>query len=122
MTTKNVEYYMQLPYAMEICEIPKKEGGGIFISIPMLKGCMSDGECISEAYENIKDAQREWITSMLERNMPIPEPDDDYSGKFVVRIPKALHKLLVNQSKREGISLNQYVANSLALIAGMKMI
>ena len=122
MTTKNVEYYMQLPYAMEICEIPKKEGGGIFISIPMLKGCMSDGECISEAYENIKDAQREWITSMLERNMPIPEPDDDYSGKFVVSIPKSLHKLLVNQSKREGISLNQYVANSLALIAGMKMI
>ena len=60
--------------------------------------------------------------SMLERNMPIPEPDDDYSGKFVVRIPKSLHKLLVNQSKREGISLNQYVANSLALIAGMKMI
>lgn len=54
--------------------------------------------------------------------MPIPEPDDDYSGKFVVRIPKSLHKLLVNQSKREGISLNQYVANSLALIAGMKMI
>ena len=122
MTTKNVEYYMQLPYAMEICEIPKKEGGGIFISIPMLKGCMSDGECISEAYENIKEAQREWIASMLERNMPIPEPDDDYSGKFVVRIPKSLHKLLVNQSKREGISLNQYVANSLALIAGMKMI
>ena len=122
MTTKNVEYYMQLPYAMEICEIPKKEGGGIFISIPMLKGFMSDGECIIEAYENIKDAQREWITSMLERNMPIPEPDDDYSGKFVVRIPKSLHKLLVNQSKREGISLNQYVANSLALIAGMKMI
>lgn len=109
-------------YLMEIFEIPKKEGRGIFISIPMLKGCMSDGECISEAYENIKDAQREWITSMLERNMPIPEPDDDYSGKFVVRIPKSLHKLLVNQSKREGISLNQYVANSLALIAGMKMI
>ena len=107
---------------MEICEITKKEGGGIFISIPMLKGCMSDGECISEAYENIKAAQRESITSMLERNMPIPEPDDDYSGKFVVRIPKSLHKLLVNQSKREGISLNQYVANSLALIAGMKMI
>ena len=109
-------------YLMEICEIPKKEGEGILISIPMLKGCMSDGECISEAYENIKDAQREWITSMLERNMPIPEPDDDYSGKFVVRIPKSLHKLLVNQSKREGISLNQYVTNSLALIAGMKMI
>ena len=122
MSKKDVEYYMNLPYAMEICQIHKEEGGGIFISIPMLKGCMSDGECISEAYENIKEAQREWITSMLERNMPIPEPDDDYSGKFVVRIPKSLHKLLVSQSKKVGISLNQYVANSLAFIAGMKIV
>ena len=27
MATKSIEYYMQLPYAMEICEIPKEEGG-----------------------------------------------------------------------------------------------
>ena len=59
---------------------------------------------------------------MLDLNMPIPELDVDYIGKFFVRIPKSLHNLLVTQSKKEGISLNQYVANSLAFIAGMKMI
>ena len=43
---KDVEYYMNLPYAMEICQIPKEEGGGIFISIPMLKGGVNQPEIV----------------------------------------------------------------------------
>ena len=38
-----------------------------------------------------------------------PEPENDkYSGQFKLRIPKSLHKLLAEHSKREGISMNQY--------------
>ena len=87
-----------------------------------LKGCMSDGACISEAYENLQEAQREWITNMLERNLPIPEPlsATDYSGKFIVRLPKSLHKLLAEQSALEGVSLNQYVTTALAYMVGLK--
>jgi predicted HicB family RNase H-like nuclease len=42
--------------------------------------------------------------------MDIAEPDnlDNYSGQFKLRIPKSLHKELAEQSKREGISMNQY--------------
>lgn len=122
MITKDVEYYMQLPYAIEVQKISKEDGGGIFISIPLLKGCMSDGECISEAYENLQEAQREWIEDMLERNLPIPEPlsTEDYSGKFIVRLPKTLHKMLAEQSAREGVSLNQYVTTALSYIVGLK--
>lgn len=54
------------------------------------------------------------------RNIPEPKSEDGYSGKFVVRIPKTLHRLLSEQSKREGLSLNQYVASALAFMAGMK--
>ena len=34
--------------------------------------------------------------------------ETDYSGQFKLRIPKSLHRQLSEQSKREGISMNQY--------------
>ena len=121
---KNLKYYMELRYPTQITEISIEDGGGYTIEIPLLKGCMSDGETIIEALENIKDAKMEWFTYMLENNLPIPEPIDvnKYSGKFVVRIPKSLHRTISEQSKMEGLSLNQYVANSLAYVAGQKQV
>ncbi|MCI5588370.1 MAG: type II toxin-antitoxin system HicB family antitoxin, partial [Lachnospiraceae bacterium] len=32
----------------------------------------------------------------------------DYSGQFKLRIPRSLHRSLVEHSKKEGISMNQY--------------
>ena len=121
---KNLDYYMNLKYTTQITEIAVEDGGGYLIEIPLLKGCVSDGETIAEALENIKEAKEEWFKYMLENNLPIPEPTDvsKYSGKFVVRIPKTLHKTISEQSKLEGLSLNQYVANSLAYVAGQKQI
>jgi len=121
---KNLEYYMNLKYPTQITEITVEDGGGYLVEIPLLKGCMSDGETIAEALENIKEAKEEWLTYMLANNLSIPEPADvdKYSGKFVVRIPKTLHKTISEQSKMEGLSLNQYVANSLAYVAGQKQI
>ena len=121
---KNLDYYMNLKYTTQIIEIAAEYGGGYLIEIPLLKGCVSDGETVAEALENIKEAKAEWFTYMLENNLPIPEPADvsKYSGKFVVRIPKTLHKTISEQSKLEGLSLNQYVANSLAYVAGQKQV
>lgn len=121
---KTLEYYMNLRYTTQITEIAAEDGGGYLVEIPLLKGCTSDGETVAEALENIKDAKLEWFTYMLENDLPIPEPVDvsKYSGKFVVRIPKSLHKAISEQSKIEGLSLNQYVANSLAYVAGQKQV
>lgn len=122
MEKKDVEYYMNLPYAIEIRKIAPEDGGGIFATIPMLKGCMSDGETIAEAYANLQEAQREWLTDMLELNRAIPEPGnaEEYSGHFLVRLPKSLHRLLAERSQQEGVSLNQYVTTALAFVAGMR--
>lgn len=42
----------------------------------------------------------------------IPEPIDkrQYSGKFVLRLPVSLHRDLVLEAGREGVSLNQLIA------------
>lgn len=101
--------YMKLNYKMEIVEDPDE--GGYVIALPELPGCLSTGETIEEAIENIKDAKKVWLDLMIEdgREIPLPESSlDDYSGQFKIRIPKSLHRSLVDHAKREGVSMNQY--------------
>ena len=38
----------------------------------------------------------------------------EYSGKLMLRIPKELHKALVEAAKENGVSLNQYALYKLA--------
>ncbi len=47
---------------------------------------------------------------MLENEMKVPEPikEENLSGKFVIRVPKSLHRRLVMEAEKEGVSLNQY--------------
>ena len=50
----------------------------------------------------------------------LPEPDvrssrEEYSGKFVVRVPKSLHAALAAEAEVEGVSLNQLVVAKLAV-------
>lgn len=105
---KTIDEYMKLPYKIEL--IPDVEEGGYAVSCPELPGCLSCGDTIEEAIGNIEDAKRAWIDAALEDGNAIPEPSelDDYSGQFKLRIPKSLHKQLAENSKKEGISMNQY--------------
>lgn len=101
--------YMKLNYKMEIVEDPDE--GGYAIALPELPGCLSTGETIEEAIENIKDAKKLWLELAIEdgREIPLPESSlDDYSGQFKIRIPKSLHKSLADHAKKEGVSMNQY--------------
>ena len=121
--TEKLQHYMSLNYPSQITKIDEADGGGFLIEVPMLKGCMSDGDTVEEAYNNLEEAKKEWFTYMLENNLAIPEPADTvYSGRFMVRIPKTLHKIITEQSKREGLSLNQYVSNVLAYAAGQRTV
>ncbi len=105
---KTVEYYMSLPYKIEL--YPDVEEGGYAVACPELPGCLSCGETIEECIESIQDAKMAWITASLEDGDEIPEPSnkDAYSGQFKIRMPKSLHKKLAEHSKEEGISMNQY--------------
>ena len=105
---KTIEEYMSKPYRIEI--VPDVVEGGYVVSFPDLRGCLSTGETIAEAIANGEDAKREWLIAALEDGFPIPDPSSDemYSGQFKLRIPKSLHRQLAMQSKKEGISMNQY--------------
>ncbi len=50
----------------------------------------------------------------------LPEPEvrpsrEEYSGKFVVRVPKSLHAALAAEAAAEGVSLNQLVVAKLSV-------
>lgn len=105
---KDLEYYLHLPYRIELYE--DEVEGGYTVAIPELSGCLSCGETVEEAMANIRDAKRAWLEAALEDGIDIPEPAriEQYSGQFKLRLPKSLHKKLAERAKREGISLNQY--------------
>ncbi|MBR0367550.1 MAG: toxin-antitoxin system HicB family antitoxin [Clostridia bacterium] len=105
---RTLEEYMTLPYRLEI--IPDSDEGGFVVAYPDLRGCLSSGETIEAAIANAEDAKREWLAAAMAEGCPIPEPasDEEYSGQFKLRIPRSLHRQLAMQSKKEGISMNQY--------------
>lgn len=114
---KKIEYYLGLPYTREL--IPEPEGGW-FVRIKELPGCMSQGETVDEAMEMINEALTGWIEVTLQRDCVVPEPQsgEDYSGKFVVRTSKSLHRKLAEAAEAEKVSLNQLVITALAETTG----
>jgi antitoxin HicB len=79
---------------------------------------MSVGDTQVEALANLDDAMSAWLSSRLEDRASIPEPAGDFSGRFVVRVPKTLHRDLVKAARRNDISLNQFIATTLAQAVG----
>ncbi|AEE14054.1 Uncharacterized protein family UPF0150 [Thermodesulfobium narugense DSM 14796] len=50
-----------------------QEEGGYTVVVPALPGCISEGETIEEAIENIKEAIELYLESLQEDGLPIPE-------------------------------------------------
>ncbi len=69
---KSLEYYLSLKYPMSI--YPEEEGG-YTIMIPDLDGCMTQGERLEEAINNIDEARELWIETVY------------YSGKKEIPSP-----------------------------------
>ena len=105
-----VKDYLLLPYHIVIRHITDESGSYYFATVQEFDGCMSHGETYAEACENIQEAMELWVEAKLEGGFPVPLPIDDsqYSGKFVLRIPKTLHARLAMEAEKEGVSLNQY--------------
>ena len=76
----------------------------------LVLACPEYNYSLAPALKNALDCKREWLAAALEDGYEIPEPtsDDEYSGQFKLRLPKSLHRALAENSKREGISMNQY--------------
>jgi predicted RNase H-like HicB family nuclease len=108
-----LDEYLALQYRFNAIADPD---GGYVIEFPDLPGCLTQVETIDEIPEMAEEARRLWIEATYEdgQEIPLPSYPEEYSGRFVVRLPKSLHRLLAESAEREGVSLNQYVATLLA--------
>ena len=114
---KDLAYYLALPYTIELL---REEDATWFARVVELPGCLSTGDSAEDAAGMIQDAMAGWIELALGdgRRIPEPKPREEYSGKFVVRVPRSLHRDLVEAAAKEQVSLNQYIATELARAVG----
>ncbi|HYU33268.1 MAG TPA: type II toxin-antitoxin system HicB family antitoxin [Thermoanaerobaculia bacterium] len=114
--TETLEHYLSLGYPYELV----RDEGGVFVaSHPDLPGCLAQGETANEAVANLDEARQAWIGHRFESGLPIPEPvDDEYSGKFLLRMSPSLHSALAREASRQQLSLNQFISNVLAEYLG----
>jgi len=116
----NVEDYLELPYTIEVVKDEGEHYAGWFARVVELPGCMTQADTFAELSEMIKEAMTAWIETALAdgETIPLPRSLEDYSGRFVVRIPKSLHRELVELAEREGVSLNTFVGVALGKAVG----
>ena len=110
---RELEYYMSLRYPVTVHPDPES---GFVAEIEELPGCMTQAETLDEIFRAIEEARQLWIKTAYDEGQDIPLPRDveKYQGKFLVRIPRSLHRDLARAAKREGVSLNQYVTSLLS--------
>lgn len=70
---KTLEYYLSLPYTMEI--VPDTEDSGYVVWIKELEGCITQADTWDKLLLMIEDAKRDWLEVALEYGDPIPEPE-----------------------------------------------
>ncbi len=110
-----IEQYMNLPYRIEIVKIPDEKGGGFMARLPQFgrMAAIGDGETVDEALGNLEESKRELFETYISDGIEIPDPDtfeEDFSGRFVLRIPKYLHKDLAQRAKENNVSLNSFAS------------
>jgi predicted HicB family RNase H-like nuclease len=110
---KDLKYFMGLPYVIELIQIPESEGGGFSASMPEVGrfAFVGDGDTPQEAIDNLNALKEEHFSEYLEKGIHIPEPkkEEDFSGKFVLRISPVQHMRLNEEAKKAEISLNNYI-------------
>lgn len=113
---RNIAHYTSLNYPIEIV---REEDGTVVAFHPDLMGCVAQGDSADEALANLDEARAAWLEIRLAEGLPIPEPpEENYSGKVLLRMMPALHAALARRAGRQGISLNQFIVTTLAESAG----
>jgi len=109
----SLDDYLKLVYPIKLI---KETDDRVFVEIPDLPGCLSQGESVEEAIRNIDEARVLWIETAYTKGSCIPTPssEKEYSGRILLRMPSYLHKRLAVTAETEGVSLNHYLVSLLS--------
>lgn len=89
-----------------------EEDGCLFGRIAGISDIITyEGDSVAEIRKAFEDSVDDYLKHCAAMGKA---PDKPYSGKFLLRIPPALHAHLAVKAQANGMSLNQYAANVLA--------
>ena len=109
-------------YRVEVSKLTMEDGGGYMAYMPELN-CFGDGETPEDAIADVYAVAEDLIAIAIEDGKDVPAPQyykdlDEFSGKLSIRLPKTLHKQLSLRAKTEECSINQLIANYIAMGIG----
>jgi len=112
----SVEDYASLPYHLMVVRDDEEKGRPWSAMVEELPGCTTHGRTADEALGGLQAALTSWIEVALEQGREIPQPKSagSHSGRLLLRMPRTLHAELTRVADREGVSLNQFITDSLA--------
>ncbi len=69
-----------------------------------------------KSLQGIRRLVNDSVTDLKRNKEPVPEPISTrpFSGKFVVRVPPEVHRMLAIQAAESGISINRLVSSKLS--------
>ena len=69
-----------------------------------------------KALLGIRKVVAKTVMDLKRSKEPVPEPLSarPYSGKFMVRVPPEVHRMLVMKAAESGVSLNRWVSSKLS--------
>ena len=86
---------------------------GLCVEFPSLSWLEKSQE---KALLGIRKVVAETVTDLKRTKEPVPEPlsTRPYSGKFMVRVPPEIHRMLAMKAAESGVSLNRLVSSKLS--------
>ncbi|MCK5689814.1 toxin-antitoxin system HicB family antitoxin [Myxococcota bacterium] len=108
MTLKNDHYTYRVTWSEE-----DEEHVGLCAEFPSLSWLAANPE---SALRGIRKTVASVVSDLKANYEAIPEPlaSRNYSGKFMVRVPPAVHRHLVTQAAEAGVSLNRLASSKLS--------
>ena len=69
-----------------------------------------------KSLQGIRKLVKDTVSDLKENNEPVPEPISTrpFSGKFMVRVPPDIHRMLTIKAAESGVSLNRFVSSKLS--------
>ena len=107
--TKDLEYYMNLPYSYIV---EWSDADNCYLgSIVELEKNMTCGDTPEEVIKNLKEALEAYVNTSLANNMEIAEPIKlaDFKGNITYRTTSAKHYRLAKTAKIKGVGINALI-------------
>jgi predicted RNase H-like HicB family nuclease len=73
---RDLAYYLSLPYRVTLEQQELSDGLPIlFAQHPELPGCCAQGETEAEALASLREARELYLSVLIKRGLPVPEPE-----------------------------------------------